>query len=336
MPSIFEVIAAKKAEQERARREAERSAREDPVRRLLAEAPQYQSTLETPEFERLRGEAFGEGPLSVYEAARKQARLQSQRAIEDQSREGASAVQNAYSQLAMGGGLSSGARERIASGGGRQSILARQGLRGTEMTSLADIGTKEAAEKLAGQKSITDALTAERQRKNDFAQKNYELRAQVEGGLAKSAAEKQIAETNASACFSPDTMIAMHDGSEKPISEIRVGDKVLGGGDVYSVIQTRAPDEIYHYAGSVFVTAMHAVCEGGTWMRVQDATLSVKCASEITTVWNLATDKHRIVIKGITFADFHETDDFLSLTNKGSIAALNGEGLEEECSTQIL
>jgi len=335
MATIWEIQRARVAAEEQAKKDAIAAA-EAPVRKLLAEAPKYQSTLNTPEFERLRAEAFGTGPLAAYEAARQQARLQSQRAIEDQSREGASAVQNAYSQLAMGGGLSSGARERIASGGGRQSIFARQGLRGTEMTSLADLGTKEAAERMAGQKSITDALTAEKQRQNDFAQKSYELRAQVEGGLAKSQAERQIAETNANACFSPDTLVAMSDGTEKPISEIRVGDHVLAGGEVYSVIQSKAPDEIYNYAGSVFVTAMHAVCEGGTWMRVQDATLSVKCASEITTVWNLATDKHRIVIKGITFADFHETDDFLQLTNEGSIAALNGEDVGEECSTQIL
>lgn len=316
-------------------RDAQIKAAEDPIRKLLQQAPKYQSTLGTPEFERLRAEAFGTGPLAAYEAARQQARLQSQRAIENQSTEGASAVQNAYSQLAMGGGLSSGARERIASGGGRQSILARQGLRSTEMNSLADLGTKEAAERISGQKSVTDALTAEKQRQNEFAQKNYELKAQVEGGLAKSRAERQIAESNAS-CFSPDTLVAMSDGSEKPISEIRVGDHVLAGGEVYSVIQTKAPEEIYLYAGSVFVTAMHAVCEGGTWMRIKDATLSVKCSAEISTVWNLATDKHRMVIKGITFADFHETDDFSALTNEGSIAALNGEDVGEECSTQTL
>lgn len=317
------------------KRNAEIKAAEDPIRKLLQQAPKYQSTLGTPEFERLRAEAFGTGPLAAYEAARQQARLQAQRAIENQSAEGASAVQNAYSQLAMGGGLSSGARERVASGGTRSSILARQGLRGTEMSAMADLGTKEASERISGQKSITDALTAEKQRQNEFAQKNYELKAQVEGGLAKSRAERQIAESNAS-CFSPDTLVTMADGTTKLISEIKVGEHVLDGGEVYSVIQSKAPDEIYHYAGSVFVTAQHAVCEGGVWSRVCDASLAVKCAAEISTVWNLATHKHRIVINGITFADFHETDDFLALTSAGSIAALNGEYVEEECSTQTL
>jgi hypothetical protein len=104
---------------------------------MLDKQPALKSALATKEAKQLQSEAYGTGPLAEYESMRAQARGAADQArtrlgqglsdeIQSQSIAGAGAQANAYSQLAQEGGLSSGARERIASGGTANQMMQAQ------------------------------------------------------------------------------------------------------------------------------------------------------------------------------------------------------------------
>lgn len=306
------------------------------VRDILAKAPQYSNSLDFSEFNNLKNQAFGSGPLDAFERQRQLEKTEAQRALENQTSEGASQVQNAYSQLAQGG-LSSGARERVGMGGAQSNIFARQGLRNQDILSNLDINAREGTARSSMQDQITKAITAENNRKADAEMNAYKLKAETEAGLAKATAERAAAASSAAnACFAPGTMIEMSDGTEKAIHEIKLGDHVRDGGIVYAIQAARAPKKLYHYAGRVFVTGSHAVFEGDEWKRVEGATLSVPIETEIETVYNFACEGHRIVSGGLMFSDLHETDYSDRISDEESIDMLNGHLIineDAECFT---
>lgn len=159
---------------------------------LLRGLPQYKSSFGS-EFEQLRGQAFGQGPLDLYEKQREASRMEQMRALEGQSASQAGQIANAYSQLGMGGGLSSGARERIASGGATSGLFDRQRLRAQGMQNLAGIGTAEAGARMDMQRQVADAITAENQRKQQFEFDRAREIAQAQAGLLKGRREQEIA-----------------------------------------------------------------------------------------------------------------------------------------------
>jgi hypothetical protein len=128
-------------------------------------------------------------------------------------------------------------------------------------------------------------------------------------------------------CFDPTTIIEMKNGDEKPITQIRLGDKTKGG-EVESIrVSNTDPGTRYMYRG-VVVTGGHAVKEGGKWVRVKDSNDSV-LLGDGGVVYSLVTSKHRIYIDGIEFSDEHETDQYEDLTISESLKELN-KGLLEE------
>ena len=195
-----------------------KSERDSKIRGLLDTLPGYESALGFDEFENLRGQAFGEGPLADFEAQRG---LLNEQQTNEQARLGqaltgelqdidvgrAGAAQSAYDALSMGGGLSSGARERIAQGGAEQSLMQRQQARGQEASKLFDLGAQtregllnttanEASTRRGMQGNIIDALKAENERKQAFEQKRADRRLSTEAGLLKAEQEREVAQMN--------------------------------------------------------------------------------------------------------------------------------------------
>jgi len=160
---------------------------------LLRGLPQYKSSLATPEFEQLKSQAFGTGPLDLYERQREAQGMQLQRGIEGQTAAQQGQLANAYSQLAMGGGLSSGARERIGLGGVQQGLLDRQRLRAQNMSDLSNLGISEAGTRMDMQRSITDQLTGERSRQQQFEMDRARQIAEAQAGLLKGRREQEAA-----------------------------------------------------------------------------------------------------------------------------------------------
>jgi len=305
------------------------------VQRLLKQAPAYGSSL-GGDFQLLRKQAMGKGPLPQFEAQRGVLEQQGIRNQERQDADTAGRVENAYSQLAMGGGLSSGARERVAQGGMQDTLFAKQNLRAADQAALGALGVQEAGAKLDLQKGVAQAGVEEQNRRQDFMMDRYKFKAETTAGLAKADAERAVAAANKPSCFAPQTMITMHDGSLKAISEIAVGDKV-DGGVVYAVQMSVAPGSMYCYAGKVFVTGGHAVNENGVWKRVRNAGLAVKAETALTCVFNIATTDHYVIAEGMKFGDMHESDYFEHFTSDESIDYLNGFPFvleEHTCSTQ--
>lgn len=122
-------------------------------------------------------------------------------------------------------------------------------------------------------------------------------------------------------CFDGETMIDMVDGSQKAIKNIQLGDRVKGGGDVQSIRIARAINGTrYEYKG-IIVTGSHAVKEK-QWLRVRDSAHAHRIDGA-GIVYSLVTDLHRMYVKGIQFADEHETDMYETLSMDESLRYLN-------------
>lgn len=127
-------------------------------------------------------------------------------------------------------------------------------------------------------------------------------------------------------CFEANTPISMDDGSVRPINQLYIGAETLGG--TVESIRTSKTDvgTKYLYKG-VQVTGEHAVKEGGKWLRVKDSDYSQPLKGD-GIVWSIVTDKHRVWVNGIEFADEHESDQWEHLTIDQSLAELNRQEKE--------
>lgn len=122
-------------------------------------------------------------------------------------------------------------------------------------------------------------------------------------------------------CFDGETLVDMADGSKKAIKDIKLGDRVTGGGSVVSTRQSLTDNGTRYNYRDVIVTGSHAVKEK-YWLRVKDSAYA-KPISGAGIVYSLVTDLHRIYINGIQFADEHETDMYETLSIDESLRELN-------------
>mmetsp|Transcript_16268 Transcript_16268/g.25266 ORF Transcript_16268/g.25266 Transcript_16268/m.25266 type:complete len:335 (-) Transcript_16268:79-1083(-) len=124
--------------------------------------------------------------------------------------------------------------------------------------------------------------------------------------------ERLLGEERGGACFAPQTLVCMADGTSRPISSLAIGDETTGG-KVLGVMQFdgKTSAEMYQYptpAGTVVVAGDHAVLEGDFFVRVSSSNHALSLASsETPVVYDIVTSRHRIEVPGGTvFADFAE------------------------------
>ena len=163
---------------------------------LVRSQPKYQSPLQSTEFKDINKFAFGTGDLATTKLQRKQADLETQRGLEGLSRDQAGQQANAYTQLATGGGLSSGARERIAQGGASQGLFARQGLRASGAQNLANINLSQEQQRMQAKAGYLDAQAKDFAAKNSAAQDAWRLRADTYAGLEKAKEQTKAAQAS--------------------------------------------------------------------------------------------------------------------------------------------
>jgi hypothetical protein len=96
----------------------------------------------------------------------------------------------------------------------------------------------------------------------------------------------------------------MTDGTERPIEQVRVGDRVAGGGRVYMTGLFLAAD-LYRLDG-VEVTGEHLVRGDAGWIPVRAHPRAVRILTGERLVHNLATTHNRIRAGGLAFADYAE------------------------------
>lgn len=93
-------------------------------------------------------------------------------------------------------------------------------------------------------------------------------------------------------------------------------------GDVYATYSFIHNGPLYDING-VIVTGSHAVKHEGVWMRVKDCPAAKFVGNEELVVFNLSNKSHRIVINGIEFADYDETDFPDAFNDEESLKFLN-------------
>lgn len=143
----------------------------------------------------------------------------------------------------------------------------------------------------------------------------------VGGGIVGGAIGKTVNAVKKIFCFHPETMVMMKDGSSRQITDLELGDETLGG-KVLSIRKAMTDKgTMYNYRG-VIVTGKHAVKQNGRWVRVENAEGALPL-NDGGVVYSIVTDKHRIYINSIEFADEHETDYNELLSIDESLAMLN-------------
>jgi hypothetical protein len=207
----------KKALQEK-NRIAEQTSSEAGLRNLLKQRPDRKSALGTSESQAFKSEAYGTGPLAEYESQRAQARQAFDQGKQSQANKFSDEQQNssisqagqqanAYSQLAQGGGLSGGARERIASSLGSGNLMNQQAARlsnqramqdqeNTLASGLLDLTGKEAEQRRSMQNAYMTMQQSDITGENQAAQDRYNKQADVEAGILKARSDAAIAAAN--------------------------------------------------------------------------------------------------------------------------------------------
>ena len=286
----------------------------------------FQETLD-PTLAKLRDKYDVEGDTKWATLQRQQLANQMSEA-EDRARlQGNTALATAQDRLAMRGGLRSGAGERMMMGNQRALMSRMQGLgaenrAGNLRLSIAD---EEMKNKVLGQVGQTSqgiqGRNIGRLQEDIMAQNQFESQ-RYSDDMAAYGARKTAEAQRKAACFTAETEIKLHDGSEKPIKFIDIGDVLLEGGKVEGCIQALS-NEVYSYNG-IRVAGSHAVKEDGTWIRVRDSKLAKPLEGEFR-VYNLMVDNHMIFIENELFSDFFETEHYEDLTEAESLEVLNGK-----------
>ena len=141
-------------------------------------------------------------------------------------------------------------------------------------------------------------------------------------------------------CFSPDTPVLLSDSTTKPISEIKKGDVLKGGGVVDKVQIIEDSDEDLYTLDGIIVTGTHRV-----WYEQEDRYIDVKTHPEailskkkLATLWDLATSNNIIPVKGLTttiqFSDWEDLPQHWCFVPGTPIVLYSGE-LVPICQIQL-
>lgn len=120
-------------------------------------------------------------------------------------------------------------------------------------------------------------------------------------------------------CFAPGTCLLMADGTERPIEQIRIGDRVAEGGLVLATGRFLASD-MYSLRG-VLVSGSHLILHGGLWAPVSDHPDAIPMLRRPVKVHNIMTSENLMIVSGMVFADHSEVGGVLIERLIGSIVA---------------
>jgi len=156
-------------------------------------APKYRSFTDTDDFKKLKGYADGPEQSAYSQLAKQNAQARNAFEMDDVGAGVQQQANNAYSNLAMGGGLSSGARERIGSDVGSRGLMDRQLASRQGAQQLADIDMSESQQKAKAQESVLSNVAQDTRGRADFEQRNYETNLNVTSAQMKADAERRAA-----------------------------------------------------------------------------------------------------------------------------------------------
>ena len=230
--------------------------------------PRFQQSM-SPEFLALREKAMATGDSEAARLAREQQNVMAQAQRDQLQKQAGSGVAMAMRNLGMRGGASTGARERIQRGMGRDLMAGQQGIgRENRLANLAISQQDEAMKnQLLGQVGMTAQKVEEaniNRLQQDVTNQNLAAQKMYEEDMKAYAAQKGAsaqASAAAAACFLDDTLFLMDDGSYKRIADIELGDVMSEGGKVHTLLRAIS-DDLYMYNGAEMVAGSHAVIGG--------------------------------------------------------------------------
>jgi len=313
-----QALKAQQAAQQQANQSA--LAREQQIRNLVASGPEFQSSLNFAEFDKFKDFAYGTEDSPYAALQRQRIADQTSQGLDQAAADSSGAMSNIYSQLAMGGGLSGGARERMAGNSIYQDLAARQNVRRQGVEGERDLDQAQNQQRMTAQERFLDAQRSEKQAQRQFELDKWQQQTATEAALQKAAAEREIAAANS--CLLEGTMVKLADGSLLPIENIEVGDE-LPGGIVYTLQKSMAPDMLYDVDG-VLMTGGHAVATEKGWVRAKDVGELVNRPAGKGFIFNLGVTKHFIELAGdILVGDLHETDMYEYISDEESLEKMN-------------
>lgn len=289
---------------------------------ILAQQPEFLSSLGSEEFGKFKEFAYGTEDSPYAKLLKERAAAQTSQSLDTGARDMQGQLSSVYDQLAMGGGLSSGSRERVASDVGRSALMSRQGTRAEGVEAERGVDLNQADQRMKAQEGVLSALDRDTQARNAYQQDKFRLRAETQAAQRKAEAEREIAQANS--CFADGSLVKGVNGAVHKVEDITVGME-LPGGIVYTVQKSLAPRRMYAYKGT-YITGGHAVLEDGTWTRVGLSRLGVEIDTpeNIEFIWNFGVTNHFFEsVDGVTFSDLHESDRYEFLSDEDCLEELN-------------
>jgi len=112
-------------------------------------------------------------------------------------------------------------------------------------------------------------------------------------------------------CFDKNTLIKMNDGTEKPIIDINIGDKLMNNNEVTAKIKVSTIGSQMYNLDNIIVSDSHMVKEGNKWVRVSQHFKSKKISDyREKYLYCLNTESKEIIVNGYVFSDWDEiTED---------------------------
>ena len=111
-------------------------------------------------------------------------------------------------------------------------------------------------------------------------------------------------------CFGDKTYITLISGLKKKISEIEVGDKIMGGGLVLGKLKFSSKNvEMFNY-NNIIVSSTHVVYENGVWKRINGTNNAKRINYKKPYIFCLITQYNKININNCMFRDYIETSNY--------------------------
>jgi hypothetical protein len=143
-----------------------------------------------------------------------------------------------------------------------------------------------------------------------------------------------------SSCFDKNTVMKMHDGSEKKIEDIEVGDILINNNIVTAKMKLSASEINMYNFNNVIVSGSHSVKINNRWVKIADHSECEKIANyKEAYIYCLNTERKEIEINNCIFCDwdeiFEDDIDTIKIIHKTNKYKTNNEGQKDFYNSYI-
>ncbi len=124
-------------------------------------------------------------------------------------------------------------------------------------------------------------------------------------------------------CYGKDVQIMLEDGSWRAVQTLKIGDRVMLGGEVTAIGQAKG-SFTFDYKGQR-VSGYHAVFEEGRFIRVRDSNHRSGEDDYVGAVYPVMTERFLLVTPTHISADFAECEDGYDMSPAQRLARMNAD-----------